>query len=80
MGRVGSVYGLIEAFLVIITTVIFGITAQLISIPFIVIVGSLSMLLITLILCILNIQPSKIKYYEAESADPIIGDDQLPLI
>lgn len=63
MGRVGSVYGLIEAFFIIIGTTIFGIIAESISIQFVVILGSLLMFVVTIILFIFNTQPSKAKYY-----------------
>ncbi|MBA2876214.1 MFS transporter [Thermaerobacillus caldiproteolyticus] len=69
MGRVGSIYGLIKAFLIIITTVIFGIMSQFISIKFIVITGTLIMLLITMMLCLFSLQPSKKKYYLTMTAD-----------
>ncbi|WP_425445455.1 MFS transporter [Virgibacillus ndiopensis] len=59
MGRVGSVIGLIEAVFIIIVTGIFGITAQIVSIKFVVIIGSLVMLLITTILCINTVQKTK---------------------
>ncbi|WP_089753708.1 MFS transporter [Halobacillus alkaliphilus] len=51
MGRVGSIYGLIEAFFIIIATISIGLTAQLLSIKLAVIVGSFFMLLVTGILC-----------------------------
>lgn len=63
MGRVGSVYGLIEAFFIIIGTTIFGIIAESISIQLVVILGSLLMFVVTIILFIFNTQPSKAKYY-----------------
>jgi predicted MFS family arabinose efflux permease len=69
MGRVGSIYGLIKAFLIIITTVIFGIMSQFISIKFIVIAGTLIMLLITMMLCTFSLQPSKKKYYLTITTD-----------
>jgi len=66
MGRVGSIFGFIEAVLIILTTIIFGITAQLISIKATVIAGTFIMLLVTIVLCILSIKPSNRKYYSAE--------------
>ncbi|WP_404456694.1 MFS transporter [Virgibacillus necropolis] len=62
MGRVGSIYGLIEAVLVIISTIIFGAAAQLISIQFIVIVGALIMFLVTMLLFV-YLFSSKAKFY-----------------
>lgn len=63
MGRVGSVYGFIEAFFIIIGTIIFGTMAELISIRFVVVLGSLIMFAVTIILLIFNTQPSKAEYY-----------------
>ncbi|HZG61851.1 MAG TPA: MFS transporter [Anoxybacillus sp.] len=63
MGRVGSVYELIEAVLVIMTTILIGISAQLLSIRIVVIGGSLVMLLITITLLVFNVKPSKRKFY-----------------
>ncbi|WP_186320499.1 MFS transporter [Fictibacillus phosphorivorans] len=63
MGRVGSLYGFIEAFFIIIGTMIFGILAELISIRFVVILGTMSMFAVTLILFIFNTQPTKKEYY-----------------
>ena len=71
MGRVGSLYGFIEAFFIIIGTMIFGILAELISIRFVVILGTLSMFAVTLILFIFNTQPTKKEYYyEKEQLQP----------
>ncbi|WP_318614960.1 MFS transporter [Sporosarcina sp. YIM B06819] len=64
MGRVGSIYGLIEAVLVIITTIIVGIAAQLIAIQYVVIIGTIVMLLISITLLCFTIQPSKAKLYQ----------------
>lgn len=63
MGRVGSVYGLFEACLVIITTIIIGAGAQIISIQLVVIVGTLVMLIITVILLLFCVSPSRDEYY-----------------
>lgn len=63
MGRVGSVYGFIGAFFTIIGTIIFGIMAELISIQFVVILGTLIMFGVTIILFIFNTQPSKAGFY-----------------
>lgn len=51
MGRVGSLYGLLEGVLVILLTVVIGVGAEIISIRFVVASGSMIMLLITLVLC-----------------------------
>ncbi|WP_010649873.1 MFS transporter [Oceanobacillus massiliensis] len=63
MGRVSSVYGFIEAFFIMIGTIIFGIIAEVISIQFVVILGSLIMFAVTIILFIFNTQPSKSEFY-----------------
>lgn len=65
MGRVGSIYGLIEAVLVIVSTVIFGIVAQMVSIQFVVIIGAIIMFFITVVLFISNLIPSKSGFYSA---------------
>ncbi|MFA9555830.1 MFS transporter [Evansella sp. AB-rgal1] len=64
MGRIGSLYGLVEATLIIISTGIIALLAQVISIQFAVITGSLVMLLISVILCTLNLKSSKSNYYQ----------------
>lgn len=69
MGRIGSVYGFIEAILIIIATVTIGAAAQLLSIQFVVIVGALVMLLITITLYAFNVQSSKSKFYDTAPAE-----------
>ncbi len=66
MGRIGSLYGLIEDFFIIATTGIFGVLSYFISIQSVVILGTVTMLFITIILCIFSLQPSKKKYYQTE--------------
>lgn len=63
MGRIGSIYGLLEALLIIIATAIIGVMAQLVSIQFVVITGSLVMLGINILLLIVSIKPSRSNYY-----------------
>ncbi|WP_088344953.1 MFS transporter [Bacillus cereus] len=63
MGRVVIIYGFIEAFLIITVTVIFGVFSELISIRFVVVSGAFVMFLISIILFICSIQPSKAKFY-----------------
>ncbi len=63
MGRVVSIYGFIEAFLIITVTVIFGVFSELISIRFVVVSGAFVMFLISIILFICSVQPSKAKFY-----------------
>ncbi|MFJ8064084.1 MFS transporter [Psychrobacillus sp. NPDC096426] len=65
MGRIGSIYGLVEAFLIIVATAIFGVASEVVAIRFIVVLGSSIMLLVASILFICTIQSSKTKYYSA---------------
>ncbi|MET3655029.1 MFS transporter [Sporosarcina psychrophila] len=69
MGRVGSIYGLIEAVLIILATTIAGVAAQLISIQYVVILGTFVMLVISITLFLFNIRPSKAKLYSTASVD-----------
>ncbi|WP_246055212.1 MFS transporter [Pseudalkalibacillus caeni] len=64
MGRVGSIYGLVEALLVIIATLLVGIMAQVISINVVVIAGSFFMLFISAVLLKVIFQPDRKPYYE----------------
>lgn len=67
MGRIGSIYGLFIAGITILITISFGVATQFISIQFVVIVGSLVMLLITIILCVFTLLPSYSKVHSSES-------------
>jgi MFS family permease len=69
MGRIGSVYGLLEAFFIIIIMSACGIMAELLSIQFVVISGALIMLLLSITLFIFNIQPSKVKFYTVSTVN-----------
>jgi uncharacterized oligopeptide transporter (OPT) family protein len=69
MGRIGSVYGLLEAFFIIIIMSVCGIMAELLSIQFVVISGALIMLLLSITLFIFNIQPSKAKFYTVSTVN-----------
>ncbi|MBU9721933.1 MULTISPECIES: MFS transporter [Bacillaceae] len=71
MGRIESFYGLVEATLIIITTGIIALLAQVISIQFAVIAGALVMLLISVVLCTLNLKPSKSKFYQLTSLEKL---------
>ncbi|MDT8861296.1 MFS transporter [Alkalihalobacillus sp. MEB130] len=71
MGRIGSLYGLIEATLIIITTVMMGLVAQVASIQSVVITGAFVMLVISMILCVFNFQPSKSNYYKVSPIEKI---------
>ncbi|KAA0955879.1 MFS transporter [Sporosarcina sp. ANT_H38] len=69
MGRIASIYGLIEAFLIILATIIAGVAAQLISIQYVVIAGTFVMLVISITLFISNIHPSRANLYSNSSVD-----------
>ncbi|MFB4169434.1 MFS transporter [Virgibacillus sp. JSM 102003] len=56
MGRIGSVYGLAEAILIIVMTSVMGIAAQLISIQVVVIAGAIIMLVVTGLLFMYNLK------------------------
>ncbi len=66
MGRVGSIFGLFEAVIIIFLTASFGIAAQLVSIRFIIVVGTVIMLSFSILLCALSVQRSKMRYYKFE--------------
>lgn len=68
MGRIGSIYGFIEALLVIVATFIFAVTAQLISVQVTVAFGAMFTLVLTIVLFIFNTRSSKKKYYETVPA------------
>lgn len=67
MGRIGSVYSLIQATLVITVTSIMGIMAQIISIQIVVIIGVLVMVILSITLCIFSLLPSKSQLYQSEN-------------
>lgn len=69
MGRIGSIYELLIAILTILATIIFGVATHFTSIQVIVIVGAFVMLFITIVLCVLNLLPSRKKLYSAQSLD-----------
>ena len=63
MGRIGSIYQFIEAILIIIVTSIFGVAAQMVSIQTVIMLGTLTMLVVTILLCAFSLQKSKTKYW-----------------
>lgn len=69
MGRIGSLYGFAEAFLIIITTTAFAIGAQVLSIQLMVISGAVLMLLLTATLFCLAVHPSKNTFYKTVPGD-----------
>lgn len=74
MGRVGSVFGLLEALLIIITTAIVGVSAHFISIRFVVISGSMIMFAISILLSMLSMKASKSRYYQVGKAEVKAGE------
>ena len=69
MGRIGSIYGFIEAlFIIIATAALFGITAEFFSIRIVVVSAALLMLFIASILLLVNILPSKTRFYIDKTA------------
>jgi MFS family permease len=62
MGRVGSVYGFVEAILVIVTTILIGVSTDYISVRIAIIIGSFMMLILSFILSLYFIRPSKENY------------------
>ncbi|WP_368505126.1 MFS transporter [Alkalihalophilus sp. As8PL] len=71
MGRIGSLYGLVEAGLIIITTGMMGLIAQVISIQFALIAGAVIMLSISVTLSAFTFQPSKSAYYQPTTLNKI---------
>ncbi|WP_240050778.1 MFS transporter [Metabacillus litoralis] len=67
MGRIGSAYSLIQAVFVITTTSIMGIAANGTSIQVVVIIGVLVMMILSIILCICSLLPSKKQFYEVKA-------------
>ncbi|GAB0170039.1 MFS transporter [Lysinibacillus sp. CTST325] len=63
MGRIGSIYGFVEALFIIIITAVFGVTAEIISIRYVVVSAAIIMFVVATILLIFNVQPSKSSFY-----------------
>ncbi|WP_270181585.1 MFS transporter [Alkalihalobacillus sp. CinArs1] len=68
MGRIGSLFGFIESLLIIIVMGIVGLTAEVISIQFAVVGGSVVMFLLSLPLIVLSVMPSKVDYYSSTAS------------
>ncbi|WP_456278828.1 MFS transporter [Bacillus sp. AK128] len=66
MGRIGSVFSLIQAVLVIIATSIMGIAAHLASIQMVVIAGVLVMASLSIALCVISLLPSRSHFFQSE--------------
>lgn len=69
MGRIGSVYHLIEAALVIIATSMIGIAAEIASIQLVVIIAVLVMLMLSSVLCVVSLLPSRSYFFQTESIE-----------
>lgn len=69
MGRIGSVYNLIEAALVIIATSMIGIAAEIASIQLVVIIAVLVMLMLSSVLCVVSLLPSRSYFFQTESIE-----------
>lgn len=66
MGRVGSVYGLIQSIFVIIITILMGLVAEVDMIQTVIITVVLLMLVISLILMSVSVLPSKREVFQSE--------------
>ncbi|MCU9613219.1 MFS transporter [Caldibacillus lycopersici] len=67
MGRVGSVYGIIKAILLIVAISVIGVAAQFSSIQLVVIIGVMVMLVFSILLAVLCILPSRKAFYITEN-------------
>lgn len=67
IGRISSIYGFLEALLVIVLTSLFAVGAQVLSIKLLVVLGAIFMLILTIVLLCISLAPTKRKYYEAAS-------------
>ncbi|MED3648715.1 MFS transporter [Halalkalibacterium halodurans] len=63
MGRIASLYGLVEAALIIAMTTTFAVSAQFFSVKLVVASGAILTLFLTLVLCAINLFPGKQAYY-----------------
>jgi MFS family permease len=64
MGRVGSIYGLLEGVLVILSTVLIGVGAEVVSIRFVVLSGAMIMAGVTVALCVFSMKKRLYNYSE----------------
>ncbi|GAE25558.1 lysine-specific permease [Halalkalibacter wakoensis JCM 9140] len=69
MGRMISLYGVVQSFFVLLTTIMMGIVAQMISIQTVVIAGAFVMLLIAVLLSCVALLPLKRKYEQSPHVD-----------
>ncbi|MEB2302073.1 MFS transporter [Lysinibacillus xylanilyticus] len=63
MGRIGSIYGFVEALFIIIITAVFGVAAEITSIRYVVVCAAIIMFVVASVLLIFNVQPSKVRFY-----------------
>ncbi len=66
MGRIGSVYSLIQAILIILVTSIIGISAHITSIQLVLIISVLVMVVLSITLCMFTLLPSRSKFFQSE--------------
>lgn len=63
MGRIGSIYGFVEALFIIIITAVFGVAAEITSIRYVVVCAAIIMFVVAFVLLIINVHPSKARFY-----------------
>lgn len=63
MGRIGSIYGFVEALFIIIITAVFGLPLKLHLVQYVVVCAAIIMFVVAFVLLIFNVQPSKAKFY-----------------
>jgi MFS family permease len=67
MGRIGSIYGFLEVLLIIMATSIFAALTMISPIKFVVVLGAISMLVLTSILLFITLQPTKSNYFKTST-------------
>lgn len=67
IGRIGSIYGFLEALLVIIATSLFAASTMIFPIKFVVVLGAIIMLILTSILLFITLQPTKRHYFSTSA-------------
>ncbi len=67
IGRIGSIYGFLEALLVIIATSLFAALTMIFPIKFVVVLGAIIMFVLTSILLLITLQPTKRHYFSTSA-------------
>jgi hypothetical protein len=67
IGRIGSIYGFLEALLVIIATSLFAALTMIFPIKFVVVLGAILMFVLTSILLFITLQPTKRHYFSTSA-------------